>query len=91
MYARDGLHLSGKGAAVFAEGLSGAVASGLGKVSYLIKLVGQGGLSKKAQSVQEGSRCKGMQGSTSKEEIKCVCLNARSIINKKNELNIMVD
>ena len=35
MYARDGLHLSGKGAAVFAEGLSGAVASGLGKVSYL--------------------------------------------------------
>ena len=35
MYPRDGLHLSGKGAAVFAEGLSGAVASGLGKVSYL--------------------------------------------------------
>ncbi len=35
MYARDGLHLSGKGAAVFAEGLSGAVARGLGKVSYL--------------------------------------------------------
>ena len=32
MYARD---LSGKGAAVFAEGMSGAVASGLGKVSYL--------------------------------------------------------
>ena len=35
IYARDGLHLSGKGAAVFAEGLSGAVASGLGKVRYL--------------------------------------------------------
>ena len=35
MYGRDGLHLSGKGAAVFAEGLSGAVASGLGKVRYL--------------------------------------------------------
>ena len=35
MYARDGLHLSGNGATVFAEGLSGAVASGLGKVSYL--------------------------------------------------------
>ena len=34
MYVRDGLHLSGKGAAVFAEGLSGAVASGLGKVRY---------------------------------------------------------
>ena len=27
MYVRDGLHLSGKGAAVFAEGLAGAVAS----------------------------------------------------------------
>ena len=35
MYARNGLHLSGKGAAVFAEGLLGAVASGMGKVSYL--------------------------------------------------------
>ena len=35
MYARDGLHLSGKGAAVFAEGLSETVASGLGKVRYL--------------------------------------------------------
>ena len=36
MYVRDGLHLSGKGTAVvFAEGLSGAVASGLGKVRYL--------------------------------------------------------
>ena len=29
------LHLSGKGAAVLAEGLSGAVSSGLGKVRYL--------------------------------------------------------
>ena len=48
-------------------------------------------MSKKAQPVQEGSRCKGIQGSASKEELKCVCLNARSIINKKNELNIMVD
>ena len=35
MYVRDGMHLSGKGGAVFAEGLSGAVASGLGKLSYL--------------------------------------------------------
>ena len=38
MYARDGLHLSGKGAAAFAEGLSGAVASGVGKVRYLNEL-----------------------------------------------------
>ena len=34
MYARDGLYLSGKGTAAFAEGLSGAVASGLGKVRW---------------------------------------------------------
>ena len=81
----DGLHLSGKGAAVFAEGLSGAVASAI------FKLVGQGGLAKKALNVQDDSRCKGIQGNTSKSEIKCVCLNASSIINKKTELNIMVD
>ena len=48
-------------------------------------------MSNKAQNVQEGSRYKGIQGGNSKEEIKCVCLNARSIINKKNELNIMVE
>ena len=32
-----------------------------------------------------------IQGNTSKAELKCVCLNARSIRNKKNELDIMVD
>ena len=48
-------------------------------------------MSKKALNVQDDSRCKGIQGNTSKSEIKCVCLNARSIINKKTELNIMVD
>ena len=48
-------------------------------------------MSKKALNVQEDSRCKGIQGNTSKSEIKYVCLNARSIINKKTELNIMVD
>ena len=44
-----------------------------------------------AQNVQEDGRCNGIQGNTSKSEIKCVYLNARSIINKKTELNIMVD
>ena len=48
-------------------------------------------MSKKALNVQDDSRRKGIQGNTSKSEIKCVCLNARSIINKKTELNIMVD
>ena len=46
MCVRDGLQL--KGAAVFAESMPGAVASGLGKVRYLTSWVG-GGLSKKAQ------------------------------------------
>ena len=32
-----------------------------------------------------------IQRNISEAGIKCVCLNARSIINKKNELNIMVD
>ena len=48
-------------------------------------------MSKKALNIQEDSRCMGIQGNTPKAEIKCVCLNASSIINKKNELNIMVD
>ena len=57
----------------------------------IYKLIGQGGLSKKAQKVQADSGCKGIQGNTYKAEMICVCLNARSILNKKNELDIMVD
>ena len=41
--------------------------------------------------MQDASRCKGLQVNTSESGFKCVCLNASSIINKKNELNIMVD
>ena len=41
-----------------------------------VSLMGQGGLSKKAQKVQADSGCKGIQGNASKAEIKCVCLNA---------------
>ena len=46
---------------------------------------------RRLKKVQADSRCKGIQRNTSKAEIKCVCLNARSIIKKKNELDIMVD
>ena len=35
MYMRDGLHLSGKGAAVFADELSAAVESGMGSVKNI--------------------------------------------------------
>ena len=48
-------------------------------------------MTKKVQTVREDSRCKGIQGITSKADIKCVCLNAIGIMNKKDELNIMVD
>ena len=40
---------------------------------------------------QKDRRCKRIQRNTSESGIKCVCLNARSITNKKNELKVMVD
>ena len=35
MYMKDGLHLSGKGAAIFVDGLSAAVDSGMGSISNI--------------------------------------------------------
>ena len=35
MYMKDGLHLNGKGAAVFADGLTAAVDSGMGSISNI--------------------------------------------------------
>ena len=35
MYMKDGLHLSGKGAAVFADGLTAAVDSGIGSITNI--------------------------------------------------------
>ena len=40
---------------------------------------------------QKDRRSKKIQRNTSSSGIKCVCLNARSIIHKKTKLNIMVD
>ena len=51
----------------------------------LFKLIGQGGLT---QSGQDDSSSNIRQGNAG---LKCVSLNARSIMNKKNELNIMVN
>ena len=48
-------------------------------------------MSKKTIGGQKDRRSKRIQRNTSESGIKCVCLNARSIINKKPELNIMVD
>ena len=83
MYMRDGLHLSGKGAGVFADGLKQAVDSGLGNVRSWA-----GGLENQAQSGQDDSSSNIRQGNAGP---KCVSLNARSIMNKKSELNIMVN
>ena len=48
-------------------------------------------MSKTTIGGQQDRRSKRIQRNTSEYGIKCVCLNARSIINKKTELNIMVD
>ena len=48
-------------------------------------------MSKKTIGGQKDRRSKKIQRNTSESGIKGVCLNARSIINKKTELNIMVD
>ena len=49
------------------------------------------GLSKNTIGGQKDRRSNKIQRNTSESGIKCVCLNARIIINKKTELNIMVD
>ena len=54
----------------------------------LFKLVGQGGLANQAQSGQDYISSNIRQGNAG---LKCVSLNARSIMNKKSELNIMVN
>ena len=48
-------------------------------------------MSKNTIGGQKDRRSKKIQRNTSESGIKCVYLNARSIINKKSELNIMVD
>ena len=48
-------------------------------------------MSKNTIGGQKDRRSKKIQRNTSQSGIKCVCLNARSIIHNKTELNIMVD
>ena len=54
----------------------------------LFKLVWQGGLANQAPRGQDYSSSNIRQGHAG---LKCVSLNARSIMNKKSELNIMVN
>ena len=92
MYMKDRLHLSGKGAAVFADGLSAAVDSGMGSISNifgskLFKLEAQGGYLEMPQAGQEVTSTDKpiteYPKNMSEAGYRCVCLNARSIVNKK--------
>ena len=76
---------------VFADGLKRVVDSRLGNVRYL-NYVGRG-LAKNDQSGQDDSTSKIRQGNTIKAGLKCVSwpsLNAGSIVNKKNLLNMVI-
>ena len=55
-------------------------------LKFSFKLAGQGGLSKKTIGGQTDRRYKGIQRNTSESGIKCVCLNPRSITNKKKRI-----
>ena len=60
------------------------------------KLVSQGGYTEKpnTRGIAKDSKKKSAKNSLespTKFGYKCVCLNARSIVNKRNELNIMVE
>ena len=76
MYARDGLHLSGKGLPPLPRDCQGRLPC---SERTIFKLVRQGGLSKKALNIQADSRCKENRETHSKLKLN-VCLNARSII-----------
>ena len=97
MYMNDGLHLSRKGAAVFADELSAAVDSGTGSITNMFgsKLETQGDYLEAPQAEEVATstdkpitKC---PENISETDYKCVSLNKRSIVNKKNELNIMVE
>ena len=95
MYMKDGLHLSGKGAAVFADELSAAVESGMGSIKIVFKLEVRRVTLRclkqdKRPLVHKKPVTKGPEN-ISEAGYKCVCLNTRSIVNTKNKLNIMVE
>ena len=94
MYMKDGLHLSGKGAAVFADKLSAAVDSDLGTMTNIfgskhsLNYKCRGGYLEVSQAEQEATSTdkpiSNHPKNISEKGYRCVCLNARSIVNKKN-------
>ena len=101
MYVTDGLHLSGKGKIVFSDNLLRSVDSGTGcnYLNYIHRVggwVGGWGLTEKQNTIgiNKGRTKKSVKNivyNAYKFVYKCVCLNARKIVNKRNELNIMVE
>ena len=94
MYMKGGLHLSGKGAAVFADVLTAAVDSGMGSITNILVVIkttstrSAGDYLEMHQAGQEATstyipitEC---PKNMSEAGCRCVCLNDRSIVNKKN-------
>ena len=93
MYMRDVLHLSGKGAAVFSENLLPSMERGTG-CNILNNFAGGYTEKPNTRGIAKDSKKKSAKNSLESPTecgYKCICLNARSIINKINELNIMVE
>ena len=81
-FMRDGLHLTGKGAAVLGCEFVRVVDEGTGTIE-LFKLDAQGELTEKTRSTTTNTHTKKCSPIISDNELKCVCLKARSIVNKK--------
>ena len=89
-FMRNGLHLIGKCAAVLGCEFVKSYRRGH-RYHTLFKLDVQGKLTEKAQrSTTTNTHPKKFSPIISNNELKCVYLNARSIVNKKSELDIMV-
>ena len=89
---RDDLHLSGNGAAVFSENLVRSMDSGTG-YKVLVKLDSWVGTKEKpnTEGINKDSTKKSAKNSlenSSECGYTCICLNARSIVNKRNELSL---
>ena len=68
----------------------------MAQVATIVKLDSQGGYTEKPNTGGKDKNSKDKSAKNSLENskqigYKCVCLNARSIVNKRNELNIMVE
>ena len=100
MYMRDGLHLIGKGAAVFGDELSAAVDCGIGSIQNMFgrNIVytrsARGFLDMPKAGQEATSTYKTVTQcpkNISEAGYQCVCLNARRTEKKKKELYIMVE